>query len=88
MLSGRDPHCCLNLTLFFCPLEVVAGLAGSEGCMFSVCCMCLRMEAEHRQGCLPGSHVLARVVFQCRESSKMRVHPQLSGVSSDLIVIP
>lgn len=86
--DGRDPHRCLNLTLFFCPLEVVAGLAEGEGCMFSACCTCLRMKAKHQQGWLPGTHVLARVVFQCRKSSKIRVHSQLSGVGSDFIVIP
>lgn len=56
--------------------------------MFSVCCMCLRMEAKHQQGCLPGTHVLAGVVFQCRRSFKIQVHPQLSGVGRDFIVIP
>lgn len=56
--------------------------------MFSVCSMCVRMEAKHQQGCLPGSRVVAGVVFRRRKSFKIQVHLQLSGVGSDFIVIP
>lgn len=69
--DGKDPCHCLNLALFFCPREVVAGLAEGEGCMFSVCSVCVRMEAKHQPSRLPGTRVVARDVFQCRKSFKI-----------------